>query len=387
LLDQYLGLQWIQDHIKFFGGDPDNVTIFGEDVGWTNVQLQLTAYGGDATPLFRRAVLQSGPTLAGSALTSGLPDNHTTELTEILGCSSSAGDGAVEMACLRSLPIGTINAAALNFSLAFASLGGIGTFRPTSPSSFIPDTPSRLLATGRFRKNVDILVGWNENDGAIFVPEATNSTVYFLAVMEALLPGLSASNIQALPSLYPESDFFNYPKEAVDRNFFRASQAARDVFFTCPSLRLVSAWSLYAQESRIFTFTLNESVLAVGHAQYNRSFVGIDHFSDMPYVFDYVNTAAYASLASQADYDMASRMSGSWAAFAHYGQPTVPGLSDEELLWRNLTFPDWTAGEGYIRVLGGTRDGMMLIDQTYNESIAMRCGFWGRDDVLLQTWN
>ena len=387
LLDQYLGLQWIRDNIEFFGGDPYDVTILGEDVGWTNVQLQLTAYGGDAEPLFRRAIAQSGPTPAGSALTSGQSESHTIQLTESLGCSSSTGDAAAEIACLRSLSLERINAAALNFSLAFSSLGGIGTFRPTAPSSFIPDAPSKLLATGRFRKDVDILVGWNENDGSIFAPEATNSTEYFLAVMHSLFPGLSPSNKLALPSLYPESDFWDYPKEGVDRNFFRASRAARDAFFTCPSLRLVQASALYAPDRRVFTFALNETVFAVGHALYNRSFVGIDHFSDMPYVFDYVNTAAYAHLASQADYDMASRMSGSWAAFAHFGQPTVPGLSDAELVARNLTFPGWAAGEGNIRVLGGAGDGMMSIYGTYDESLEERCGFWGKDEVLAQTWN
>ncbi|KAH9992685.1 carboxylesterase family protein [Xylariaceae sp. FL0662B] len=361
LMDQYL-CQWIQNHIESFRGDKDDVTIFGEDVGWTNVHLQLTSYGGNDKPLFKRAVLQ-------------LSENHTAQLTEILGCSSPTGDGSAEIECLRSLSVDTINTAAIEFSLNYTSLGGIGTFRPKVPSPFIPDTPSKLLATGRFRKGVDILVGWNENDGFIIVPQTTNSLESFIAAMQGLLPGLPGPNMHALESFYPESEFLDYPKENVERNFFRASQAARDAFFTCPSLRLVHAWGSHASESRVFVFALNTTVFAVDYARFNRSFLGIDHFSDMPYVVDHMNMGGYASVASQTDYDVASRMAGSWAAFAHYGQPTISGLSDEELVMRNLTFPGWVAGEGYIRVLGGPRDGMFSIDQTYNESLKRRCGF------------
>lgn len=46
LLDQRLAIEWIRDHIETYGGDPDNVTIFGESDGATGVGLQITAYGG-----------------------------------------------------------------------------------------------------------------------------------------------------------------------------------------------------------------------------------------------------------------------------------------------------------------------------------------------------
>ena len=46
LLDQRAGLEWVQRHISRFGGDPDNVSIFGESVGGASVVMHLTAYGG-----------------------------------------------------------------------------------------------------------------------------------------------------------------------------------------------------------------------------------------------------------------------------------------------------------------------------------------------------
>lgn len=46
LLDQRAGLEWIQRHISSFGGDPDNVTIYGESAGGASVVMQIVAYGG-----------------------------------------------------------------------------------------------------------------------------------------------------------------------------------------------------------------------------------------------------------------------------------------------------------------------------------------------------
>ncbi|KAI0838353.1 carboxylesterase family protein [Hypoxylon sp. FL0890] len=392
LLDQYLGLQWVRDHIESFGGNPKDVTLFGQNVGWANIQLQLTAFGGNSESLFNRAILQSGPTISGVGLTAGITDNSTAQVTRAVNCTSQ--NGQEELSCLRALPMDTLNKAAIEYADTFSSLGGFGTFRPTAPSAFIPDVPSVLLHNGSFRKDVDILIGWNENDGSIFVPPNTNGTEGFNATIKALFPGLSNISFHNLTELYPASNFSDDAEGGTDRNFFRASQVVRDAYFACPSLRLAREWHDFAPNRSVYMYTLNQSIFSHREANTHRSFYGVSHFSDIPYVFDAVSNADWSAAADQSDYDIGSYMSGSWASFATFGQPTVPSVSDEELVAHNLTFSNWTqagwiqeAGLGMqIRILGGPRNGMTWTFGGYDEIFDWRCAFWGGEDVLRQMW-
>lgn len=403
LVDQYLGLQWVQDHIASFGGNKDEVTIFGEDVGWANVAYQLLAYGGRAKRTFRRAILMSGPTPGGDELTSPLTQQHVTELTAILKCNSAAKESATELQCLRALPLETLVQAAVKYSFAFEALAGVGTFRPTAPSSFLPAAPSQLLSSGRFLKGIDLLIGWNEDDGTQFIASPINNASAFTAWTASQFPNLSTRNSKEFTTLYPESDFSDLPSEGVNKNYFRAARVIRDVHFACPSLLVSDSVKRYSPGSSVYLYSLNFTVFRVGHALYNRSFVGNDHFSDIPYVFDYVNQQPYVAVADQTDYDLASRMSGSWAAFAHFSQPTVPSLSAQENLSRNLTLAPWAEayaarGKGLgLRIIGGPKDGFATIpwrgargtgngNALYDEKLAERCGFWNRPDVLRETF-
>ena len=382
LLDQRLGLAWVQKHISAFGGDPDNVTIFGESDGATGVGLQITAYGGKVKAPFQRSIMQSDNAAADAGTASNITIEHTAQLIRKLNCTASTS--AKELACLRKVPLEKLLSTAVEYEYTFSSFG-FDVFIPTAPSTFIPDSPSELLRSGRFARNIDIIAGWNENDASLFTPFTLNTTVGVAEFLSASLPSLSKENIQKALSLYPVSSFSNMPKENISAQYFRASQMMRDNQFVCPSVFTVQMNNKYSDLSTSnYLFVLNQTIFAPAYAEEDTSYYGVSHFSDIPYVFNQAKTR-YSSLASASDAKVSSEMSGSWASFAAYGDPsrargTIPGWSDA------VSSSNGTERQLSLQVIGGSQDGIVPIGRTRGsyEELTRRCAFWNSPEVFAQ---
>lgn len=369
----------MQEHIDIFGGNPTRVTIGGESDGATNVGLQITAYGGDTDYPFQQAIMESGATTQDIDISNGASANHTAAVIKAVNCTSSSQDSKAEMSCLRALPLETLLNAAVAYEYKLSDLG-FDVFKASSPDPFIPDAPSHLLSSGRFRHNTNIITGWNENDGSLFATPTISSDAELRAFVISSFPGLTADNIQNLLDLYPTADYTSDPAENISAQYFSASAMQRDNSFTCPSMLIVNSMAQHSgRNTSSYLYALNASDFSSVFAQDNATYLGISHFSDIPFVFGQVDSGPLAEVNGQ--------MSGGWAAFVAHGDPSrAQNLSS----WQAADLGGKTDVNTYnIRILGGPRDGQTSIATKngtlgYGENIVKKCDFWNSREVLDQ---
>ncbi|XP_046639317.1 venom carboxylesterase-6-like isoform X2 [Daphnia pulicaria] len=166
LLDQSLGLKWVRDNIRYFGGNPDSVTIFGQSAGGASVEFQMLS--PHSKGLFHRAIAQSGSTRCPWALQKTVGE-YTNSLASNLNCPTS--DSRQLLQCLRRRSARQIIMDRKKNVMRFALCVYPVAFGPrvdkerTSP--FLPDDPEKLITLGQFN-NVPLIAGLTESEGGLF---------------------------------------------------------------------------------------------------------------------------------------------------------------------------------------------------------------------------
>jgi para-nitrobenzyl esterase len=147
-MDQQAALEWVQRNIKHFGGDPDNVTIFGESFGGLSVHAQLAS--PEAAGLFHRAIVESGAYFLNTTSLAAAQAAGTAAATA-MGCPDQTA------ACLRSLPVTTL--------LAKQGSGG---FTGNVDNKVLTQPIGAALKTGQFNQ-VPVMEGSNHDEWRLFV--------------------------------------------------------------------------------------------------------------------------------------------------------------------------------------------------------------------------
>ncbi len=218
IMDQQLALRWVQTNIAAFGGDPGNVTIFGQSGGGTAVMANL------ASPLskglFHRAINQSGTRIGVTPPATALKLGE--EFAAMAGCADQSPQ------CLRALSVDQV----------LAHQGGILGVVPDFPSidgTIITRTALDAFASGQFNR-VPIMTGLVRDEQAFFLPEANTKKPLTADDFMRYTVSYGAAHKDKLLAKYPLA---GYPSPSLAE--IAMAQGAK----ACTARLLDRAWSKY----------------------------------------------------------------------------------------------------------------------------------------------
>ncbi len=306
LMDQQAALRWVQRNIASFGGNPHNVTIFGESAGGLSTLSQVAS--PQARGLFERAIVESGSyNLTQASLANAEAAGQAFAVKA--GCASQTA------ACLRSLPVSTI--------LADQDAAG---YTPNINSEVLPETLGTAFATGNFNR-VPIINGTNRDEWRLFV-----------ALSELAGNPVTASNYQSMisstlevPAAVASVVAARYPLTAFPSPSVALGAVGTDAIFACPALTIDQSVSRFVPT---FAYEFNDENAPELFLPPVSFPYGAAHASEIQYVMD-LRTAFPKSLSAQQQ-QLAATMKGYWTNFAKRGFPSSSGTPGWPL-FTNLT--------------------------------------------------
>ena len=290
LKDQQLALQWVQQNIAGFGGNPNQVTLFGESAGSMSTCVHMVAPGSQN--LADQFILESAVCVGGLPVNSKEQADAISEAMLQTFCS----DAIDRLACLREVP-----AADLVAWGADAGIFGAGWSPTVVPGSdILPAQPAQLIASGQYNQG-PVIVGTNRNEWGLFQLIGAAPSVSDIAGFNQYIadnyPTVLVAPLQALYA--PPADALANAKLV---------ELLTDQVFRCPARSF--ARLTQAMGSNVWLYSFDH--LPAFHAM------------ELPYVFGNPS----ATLAPVLNESVRQTVQGYWSQFAHMGNPDFDGAPE-----------------------------------------------------------